>query len=275
MIRQPKPSEGPDIPPTPERFQILGVPLAFSSDSLELMKEAFDEVCSFFPFGVESVSDGAQPFRFLFESGQGQFLLTSDFGKQTLDVDKGRFLKHLRSLVRVTVASNAPGLLFLHAGVVEWKGKGIVIPGNSHSGKTSLVRELVSCGAVYYSDEYAVVDTSGRLLPFAKPLSVRGIDGPETQTDIDPASIGVIGVTPTVGALVLFTAYKEEARWNPVPVPAGEGILKLVPHAIGFANRPEFSLHILRKTFEKSGFWTSERPDSKVFARSFLETLDI
>ena len=33
--------------------------------------------------------------------------------------------------------------------------------------------ELLRAGAVYYSDEYAVVDPWGRVHPFAKPLSIR------------------------------------------------------------------------------------------------------
>ena len=56
--------------------------------------------------------------------------------------------------------------VFVHAGVVGWKGHAIVIPGRSRSGKTTLVAELVKAGAEYYSDEFAVLDAEGRVHPF-------------------------------------------------------------------------------------------------------------
>jgi uridine kinase len=42
---------------------------------------------------------------------------------------------------------------------------GIAIPGRSFSGKTSLVTALVRAGAVYYSDEFAVIDRDGLVRP--------------------------------------------------------------------------------------------------------------
>ena len=66
--------------------------------------------------------------------------------------------------------------LMMHAGVVAWKGKAIVLPGTSHAGKTTLVTALVEAGATYYSDEYAVLDAKGHVSPYARRLSLR--DGP-------------------------------------------------------------------------------------------------
>ena len=48
-----------------------------------------------------------------------------------------------------------------------------MIPGSSFSGKTTLVRALVDAGAVYYSDEFAALDETGRVFRYAKWLSVR------------------------------------------------------------------------------------------------------
>src|SRR5215213_192989 len=44
--------------------------------------------------------------------------------------------------------------VFVHAGVVGWQGRAVVIPGRCFTGKTTLVAELVRAGATYYSDEY-------------------------------------------------------------------------------------------------------------------------
>src|SRR5262245_4147876 len=56
-------------------------------------------------------------------------------------------LHEFESHVQLTVAEYAPRRIFVHAGVVGWKGRAIVIPGTSFSGKTSLVTELIRAGA--------------------------------------------------------------------------------------------------------------------------------
>ena len=68
--------------------------------------------------------------------------------------------------------------LFVHAGVVGWQGKAIVMPGRSHVGKTTLVSALIRAGATYYSDDMAIFDPQGRVHPYPVPLSVREPNGP-------------------------------------------------------------------------------------------------
>jgi len=82
-------------------------------------------------------------------------------------------LRELESDFHRCVAENARRWIFVHAGVVAWGGRAIVIPGATQSGKTSLVAALVRAGAVYLSDEYAVFDARGRVHPYPKPLSIR------------------------------------------------------------------------------------------------------
>ena len=72
-----------------------------------------------------------------------------------------------------TVAQRSRQMLFVHAGVVGWRGLAIVIPGRSHTGKSTLVAELVRRGAVYYSDEFAVLDDTGRVHPYRRPPVLR------------------------------------------------------------------------------------------------------
>ena len=70
-------------------------------------------------------------------------------------------LEDLERRIKMYVAEMARRRVFVHAGVVAWQGRAIVIPGRSYSGKTSLVAALVRAGATYYSDEYAVLDLQG------------------------------------------------------------------------------------------------------------------
>src|SRR5690606_18912213 len=48
-------------------------------------------------------------------------------------------LDFYESYLRIKIAEYARNVVFVHAGVAAWKGKAIVIPGNSYSGKTTLV----------------------------------------------------------------------------------------------------------------------------------------
>ena len=70
-------------------------------------------------------------------------------------------LESFATRLKAYIAEMARRRVFVHAGAVGWHGKAIIIPGRSMSGKTSLVRELVRAGAIYYSDEYAVLDLQG------------------------------------------------------------------------------------------------------------------
>jgi predicted ATPase len=44
------------------------------------------------------------------------------------------------------VATEAPRRVFVHAGVVGWKGQAILVPGRSYSGKTTLIAALMKAG---------------------------------------------------------------------------------------------------------------------------------
>src|SRR5436305_1371857 len=83
-------------------------------------------------------------------------------------------LPTLERTLRQHLVLNAPDHVFVHAGVVAVEGVGIVLPGASLSGKSTLVAALVEQGASYYSDEYAAVDRAGSIHPFPRPISLRG-----------------------------------------------------------------------------------------------------
>ncbi len=93
-------------------------------------------------------------------------LLYEDEDEIARSVDLDRVLEILESSVRQNVAEVCPDRVFVHASVAGWRGKAILLPGNSLSGKTTLVAELVRSGAEYYSDEYAVLDSEGWVHPY-------------------------------------------------------------------------------------------------------------
>ena len=62
-------------------------------------------------------------------------------------------IRALQTDLQLFVATEALSRLFVHAGVVGWRGRAILVPGTSFSGKTTLVAAMVQAGASYYSDE--------------------------------------------------------------------------------------------------------------------------
>ncbi|MGH7394773.1 MAG: hypothetical protein ACREJF_04145, partial [Candidatus Methylomirabilales bacterium] len=145
---------------------------------------------------------------------------------RTMDLDQ--VFESLESDLQGTIAEAARGRLFVHAGVVGWRGRAIVLPGRTHSGKTTLVAALVRAGATYYSDEYAVFDARGRVHPYPKPLSIRGENGGQPRKCPAEALGGLPGVKPLPVGLVAGTAYQPGARWRPRLLSPGQGVLTLL-----------------------------------------------
>jgi hypothetical protein len=152
----------------------------------------------------------------------------------------------LESDLRLYVAELAKHRVFVHAGVVGWKGQAILIPGRSYSGKSTLVAELIRAGATYYSDEYAVLDSRGRVHPFSKPLELRE-EGEYRQTKITAAELGgQSGTKPLPVRVVLMTQYKNGARWRPRKLTAGRGVLEMLFNTVSARRSPERALATLQ-----------------------------
>jgi hypothetical protein len=177
------------------------------------------------------------------------------------------------SRVRLTVAEYTKQRVFVHAGVVSWNNKAIVIPGSTHSGKTTLVTELVKRGAKYYSDEYAVLDKKGILHPYAKPLSVRE-NGSVKQKEYAVEKFGgITGKKPLPIAMVVVTDYKEGARWRPSVLSPGKGALELLLHTVSARRQPEFALSTLNQVTSGALVLKSKRGEAKYTAEAILGML--
>ena len=156
-------------------------------------------------------------------------------------------LEQFESHLQLIVAEYAPRRVFVHAGVVAWNGKAILIPGLSFSGKSTLVAELLRAGATYYSDEYAVIDANGRVHPYARDLRIRSSGAPGMKRmrarDFDQAT----GAKPLPIALVISTRFKEGARWRPRQLTRGKAVLELLANTVSARSQPEMALSFLTK----------------------------
>lgn len=204
--------------------------------------------------------------------GQRKFHLAySDFDRIARSHELSDVIETLASELQLYVAEYAKRRVFIHAGVVGWRGQAIVIPGSSMSGKSTLVEELVRAGAEYYSDEYAVLDETGRVHPFPKPPQRRD---PATfrQTGFTVESVGgTVGNRPLPVGTVLISQYEPEAMWRPRPLSAGRGLLALMAHTVSARHAPERVLPTLTQLANRATILKGSRGEARQLVAALLE----
>lgn len=201
-------------------------------------------------------------------------LLYGDHVRLARSLDLDNLFETFESSLRIFVAEYAKHRVFVHAGVVGWKGKAIVIPGRSYSGKSTLVAELIRAGATYYSDEYAVFDSRGRVHPFTKPIELRE-EGEHKQSKIEAAELGGdSGTKPLSVGLVLMTQFKSGARWRPRKLTAGKGVLELLFNTVSARRNPERALATLQQVTAQADVLKGVRGQANEIVPAVLERLE-
>lgn len=160
-------------------------------------------------------------------------------------------LRILELDLQVRVAQRAPGLVFVHAGVVGWRGRAIVVPGRSRSGKSSLVAALVRAGATYLSDEFAPVDARGRVHPYPVALGMRQ-PGSAAALRCPADALGPPGTEPLRPGLVVLTRYASGSSWRPRELTAGRAALEMLRHTVPARQRPAGALRSLSRAVRRA-----------------------
>jgi hypothetical protein len=247
-------------------FEAYGVSLLVTSDS----REVYERLPALLP--PRAVSCPA---------AQAKHKLALDFrpsGAFGLRVDDAPFLEGLplevalevlQSQLHLHVASDAPNHVFVHAGVVGIGEGAVVIPGRSFSGKTVLVAEFVRAGAVYYSDEYAVLDADGLVHPYPKPLSLRGEDHQQVDHSVESLG-GAQGAGPLPVRTILFSAYRPGAEWCPAPLSVGEGVLAMVTHSVAARSKPAEVLRSIKRAVTGATVLDGDRGEASLVVSQLL-----
>ncbi|MEP6707149.1 MAG: hypothetical protein ABJC05_06495 [Pyrinomonadaceae bacterium] len=188
--------------------------------------------------------------------------------------DAEMIFDRLESSLRLYVAEMTRRKVFVHAGVVGWHNQAIVIPARSLGGKSTLTAEFIRAGAKYYSDEYAVLDSRGRVHPYAKPISIRD-DRDYKQTDYPVESFGgVAGKRPLPVGLVLLTDYKKGARWRPKQLSSGQAVLALLDHTVSARRHPDKAFETLREVVARARVLKGVRGEAGEVVKSVLARLE-
>jgi hypothetical protein len=257
--------------PVRESGVIYGVTLTIEASNRELLNGALELMPPAWMVGAA----GDNELHLRLEQTRDETYLLTNGDRELSAGPLEEIWEDLDRTVRLHLAHTAPNHLFLHAGAVAYEGQGIVIPGASFSGKTSLVAALVRAGAEYYSDENAVFDDAGLLHPYPKPLGLRLVPGEPTQTNRHVSTLG--GTSGDVAiplALVVAAEYRPGAIWEPAELSPAEIITCLLQHTFRGLSRPKESIDVLHRAAAKTVGVRGERGDADAVAADLLARLD-
>jgi hypothetical protein len=201
-------------------------------------------------------------------------LLYSGPARVSRTLNREELWETLESHLQFVVAALAERWLFVHAGVVGWQGRAIVLPGLSYSGKSTLTAALLRAGATYYSDEFAVLDAEGRAHPFPRPLSLRQ-GAEERPLRLSPEALGSSpGEQPLPVGLVVLSEYREGARWRPRKLSPGQGLLALLANTVQARRLPEMALRTLRQVVAEAPAFKGTRGEAEGAAGAILRAAE-
>ena len=237
---------------------------------------ALDAACAAVPLGWQAAPPGEVDVLYslrLAPPGQGQHnehLLSCGSALLARAPDLEVLLIAFNKHAELLTAFRAHDCLFVHAGVVGWQQRAIVIPGRSFSGKTTLVKALVEAGATYYSDEFAILDRQGLVHPYPLPLALRGEDGRAGRKTPVELLGGRAGSTPLPVGLVVVTQYQAGARWQPRSLSAGQALLALMDNTVAARREPDYSMPILCEAVLSARCIQSKRGEANRVAPAIL-----
>ena len=226
------------------------------------------------PFlSTEDKVGGGQEYETLFElvqEGEG-FSVRQDGLEIGMRTRLDFALSDLEHAFQMDLSTKAPLGVFVHSGVVVLGSKALVLPASSYSGKSTLTHALTRRGAIYFSDEYAVVDKDGWIYPYRRALTLRRLGKEDRRVSVSNSH----GACPSRCRLgvVVDCGYQKGARWSPEPLSPGEAILFMFANTVSAQLTPERDLRFLAAAMVGASGFRTRRGDVRAVATKFLELL--
>ncbi|MGI8467817.1 MAG: hypothetical protein ACR2N3_05125 [Pyrinomonadaceae bacterium] len=219
-----------------------------------------------------SFAEATHRFRFERNSETGKFAVYKEDEVLSENSDLKASMDLLASKIRLTVAEFAKRVIFLHAGVVGFNNRAVIIPGKSFAGKTTLVAEFAKKGCEYFSDEYALIDRRGMAHPFPKTLSLRGIVDDYTQVDFEVEKLGGRrAVKPSPVGCILVAEYRKKSKSRLSEASPGAGLMASIANSISIRQNPKFVIEVLNRAVRQSVVLKAERGEASDFVEKFFE----
>jgi len=256
------------------RYAAFGVSWEVQADDISAYHLLLDRL----PPGASPTSSRATERTYAFRTlpskvseGEVSFLLTADGRPLVRSSEPTDIAQAFEDDLNWLVAERSPRKVFLHAGVVGWRDRAILIPGGAKSGKSTLVRALVGCGATYFSDEYAVLE-GNMVQPFPSRLPNWSAPGTSLSYWLDEFASAKSPKPLPVG-LVLFAPHQAGATFKPKLLSRGHSILGMFKHAVAAQRHPERVLRSLETVSRRCNALEGARGDAHAAATYLLERL--
>ena len=249
-------------------FELFGLGIRIESPSEDLWK-----LLSWRLPPIELVDRSTWDRRYAVERepADGSLLVHMDRRKVVRAADNPAAAQLIATDLERFLARRAEGLVFVHAGAVAWKGRAILMPGRSGSGKSELVAALLREGAELLSDELAVIDVQGLVHPYARPLALRR-GGTE---HVEPERLGARRArSASPAALLAFLRYAPGSRWDPAPLPRGEALLGLLGFSLAGRRRFDLVRRVLHPLAASVPALGGSRGQAAEAARELLAVVD-
>lgn len=232
--------------------------------------EAERAVCSIVMPGWKEIEDRRPDTVFKILKSGDHFDIIHDDNQILAGQSAENLIQSLKRFCHIDLATYAPDLVFVHAGVVLTKFGLVVTPGRSYAGKSTLTKSLVEAGAKYYTDEYAIIDKAGLVHSFPRALSQRLPGGKVNHIPaVDLGWSEDLGPVPI--RAVLSCSFSKDGLWSPEEGSRGKAILALLENTVSARTEPERALRYLSKAMEAAVFIESNRGESDETARLILE----
>lgn len=180
----------------------------------------------------------------------------------------------LENEMDLIVAEHSQEYIFVHAGVVGHAGRALLVPGRTRTGKSTLIAALVRAGASYYSDEFALLDPTGRVHPFPRRLQMRNEAG-ESSIRMTPEDLGgSYGCAPLPVGMVAICPFKGVKRFRLRTMTPGHAILTLMKNCIPVRRRPADTMAVLHRALQSAALLQGSRAEADAAARVLLSRLE-
>ncbi len=183
-------------------------------------------------------------------------------------LDDSEVISYIESKIKFFVSRFSRTHIAIHAGCVRIENKTLLFPASGYRGKSTLTSGFVRNGAQFYSDDLAIFDLNGNIVPFSKKISLR--DEKDRKTFFTPENLGgTQAKSASEIDFVFFTEYKYRGyAWKPRKLSTVNGKIELLKHVLTLAKNPHLSMEILDRIVGESSFIKGNRGETEDFYNS-------
>lgn len=169
-----------------------------------------------------------------------------------------------------------PEKFIFHAGAVSYKDVGIIFPGKSRAGKSTLTKEFLKVGAKFYTDDCSVIDKEGNLYAYPTALKIRDKNGDQQLFPVECFG-AEIGMKPVLVKYVVFCNFEMGGGWKPTNISQGDASFLLLENLFyrsSIHKFPKETLAFLHYLTDNAAVLKGVRGEAKYLVEDIVSRID-